>query len=445
MRPLWLAAASIALVACSTGVASNAKAQRWTCSMHPAYLADRPGECPICGMRLTPVANPVAQPPKPERKPLYYRSPMNPSATSPVPRKDEMGMDYVPVYPGEVEPGGAAGLSTVQIDPERRHLIGLKTAEVKRAPLETSIRTVGRVAFDETRIVKVQPHFEGFIERLDANYSGKFVKKGESLATIYSPDLLATEQEFLLAVKARPSLANLGMPDAAEAARARLRLWGISDGAIDALEKTGKASRALPLNAPISGFVTAKNVVAGAKVGPTDALFDLADLSRVWVLADVYEYELPRLELGQSATVTLSYWPDRKWKGRIGFIYPTVDEKTRTVRVRIEVDNPKTELKPEMFADVVIASAPRRALLVPEDAVIDSGTRKVVFVALGEGRLAPREIMTGDRGKGMVEVKSGLAAGDVVATGASFLLDSESQLRAAIAAQSPTPVDGGQP
>ena len=228
-----------------------------------------------------------------------------------------------------------------------------------------------------------------------------------------------------------------GLPDAADAARARLRLFGISDAEIARIEESGKPVRALPLASPISGFVTAKNVVEGARVGPTDALFDIADLSVVWVIADVYEYELPRLKLGQKATLTLSYWPDKRWQGRVSYIFPTVDEKTRTIKVRIEVGNPKTELKPEMFADVQISAQPRQALVVPDDAVIDTGTRKVVFVALGEGKLSPREVKTGDTARGQVEVRSGLKEGDEVATGANFLLDSESRLKSAVNAMEP--------
>lgn len=436
---VFLALSSMALGACTRSGGTIQQAQNWTCAMHPSYVSDKPGNCPICGMKLVPVG--VADSGQrrseaaklAERKPLFFRNPMNPADTSPVPKKDSMGMSYVPVYPEEPSHVPIPkGTSVVTIDPERSHLIGLKTVEVRRAELDTTIRTVGKVVADETRIVKVQPRFEGFIEHLYANFTGKLVRKGEPLATIYSPELLSTEQEFLLALKAGSALAQSGLPDAAESSRARLRLFGINEHQIDALEKAGKPVRSLTLTAPISGYVTAKNVVAGAKVGPDDALFDIVDLSRVWVLADVYEYELPRLKLGQTATLTLSYGPDRTWRGRVSYVFTSVDEKTRTVKVRIEVANPKLELKTEMFADVVIASAPRRALLVPEDAIIDSGTRKIVFVSLGEGRLVAREIKTGDQGRGMVEVRSGLEEGESVAMGANFLLDSESRLKAAI-------------
>jgi Cu(I)/Ag(I) efflux system membrane fusion protein len=409
--------------------------------MHPSYVSDKPGDCPICGMKLVRGGEPAPQ--AGERRLLYYRSPMNPADTSPVPKKDSMGMAYVPVYSDEGAASSVSGMAVVNIDPERRRLMGLKTQEVRRGLLDTTIRTTGRITFDETRVAKVQPRFEGFIETLNANFSGKYVKKGEVLATIYSPELLATEQEYLLAVRSREALSRAGLPDSAEASRARLNLLGIDDATLDSIEKRGKPLRAVPLRSPISGYVTTKNVVSGAKVGPDDALFDISDYSRVWVLADIYEYELPRVHLGDRATVTLSYWPDRAWNGRISYIFPTVDEKTRTVKVRIEVENPKLELKPAMFADVVLAEKSREALLVPEDAIIESGTRKIVFVALSEGRLQPREVTTGEHSAGMVEARSGLTSGEVVAIGANFLLDSESRLKSAVTQMgggpSPTP------
>jgi RND family efflux transporter MFP subunit len=443
----------LALVVIATGCsrspapAADSQKETWTCAMHPSYVSDKPGDCPICGMKLVRSGVPAPPAQGGERRLLFYRNPMNPADTSPVPKKDSMGMDYVAIYSDEGSASSVSGMAVANIDPERRRLMGLKTQDVRRGPLDTTIRTTGRVTFDETRVAKVQPRFEGFIETLNANFSGKSVKRGEVLATIYSPELLATEQEYLLAAKSREALSRAGLPDSAEASRARLHLYGIDDGTLDDIERRGKPLRAVPLRAPISGYVTAKNVVAGAKVGPDDALFDISDYSRVWVLADVYEYELPRVHVGDRAKVTLSYWPDREWKGRISYIFPTVDEKTRTIKVRIEVENPKLELKPEMFAEVVLSENSREALLVPEDAIIESGTRKIVFVALGEGRLQPREITTGDHGGGMAEVRSGLTSGEVVATGANFLLDSESRLKSAVtqlgAAPSPPPDHSG--
>jgi Cu(I)/Ag(I) efflux system membrane fusion protein len=370
------------------------------------------------------------------RKILFYRNPMNASDTSPAPMKDSMGMDYLPVYADQ-----AGGL--LEMDSQRQRLIGLATVAARLAPLQGGIRTSGRITADERRMVRVTARFEGYVEKLYADFTGKAVKQGDPLVAIYSPELLATEEEYLLAVRAGPSLAQSGLPDAAQAARDRLQLFGIPSSAIDRLGERGAAEHALTLAAPISGFITMKNVVAGSRVQPNDPLFEIIDLSRVWVLADVYENELPRLKIGQKATLTLAYWPDKKWTGRVSYILPIVDDKTRTVKARIEIANPANELKPEMFGDVVIDTAPRRALVVPDDAVIVTGTRKLVFVALGEGRLQPRAVETGAHLGGVYEITSGLQPGDQVATGASFLLDSEAQLRSATSAL--TSPDGSAP
>ena len=440
-------------------------ARKYQCPMHPQIVKDHPGDCPICGMKLVPIesgtasASPAGKPPSGgERKILFYRSPMNPAETSPVPKKDSMGMDFVPVYADEAERGGAApeGFATVRIDPERQQLIGLKTSVVTRIPFATSIHTVGRVTADERRVHHVHTRYEAYVEHVYGDFTGKFVRKGEPLASVYSPDLYATQQEYLLALRASRSLAGSGLPSVSqggrellEAARQRLLLWEISPEEIARIEEKGEPLRTLDLYAPISGYISARTAYHGMKVMPADTLFDIVDLSHVWILADVYEYELPRLSVGQDATVTLSYWPGRTWHGTVTYIYPAVDEKTRTVKVRIELDNPRGELKPEMFADVTIRGKTREVLGVPDDAVLESGTRKVVFVAPGEGRFQPRDITVGDHARGVYEVKSGLVEGEIVARGANFLVDSESRLRAALSAMtsgaptSTTPPPGG--
>lgn len=370
------------------------------------------------------------------RRVLFYRNPMNASDTSPAPMKDSMGMDYVPVYADQA--GGG-----LDIDRQRQRLMGLHTVEAKLAPLQGGIRTSGRITADERRVARVTARFEGYVEKLYADFTGKLVKQGDPLVAIYSPELLATEEEYLLAVRAASTLAQSGLPDAAQAARDRLRLFGIPAAEIERLGKSVAAEHALTLPAPISGFITMKSVVSGSRVQPNDPLFEIIDLSRVWLIADVYENELPRLKIGQKATLTLAYWPDKRWTGRVSYILPAVDDKTRTVKARIEIDNPANELKPEMFGDVVIDTAPRRALVVPDDAVIVTGTRKRVFVALGEGHLQPRSVETGAHLGGVYEITSGLQPGDKVATGASFLLDSEAELRSATSGL--TSPDGSAP
>jgi Cu(I)/Ag(I) efflux system membrane fusion protein len=390
------------------GAAAAAKTAKWQCPMHPQVVKDTPGDCPICGMKLVPMEG---------------GSPVAASSGGPV------------VTPGP------DGLATVTLDARKESLLGLKTVAVVRAPFETSIRTTGRIAPDERRIHHVHTRYEGFVEHVTADFTGKYVKRGEALAYLYSPELYATQQEYLLALKASRSLGPSTVPSAAQsgrdlldAARQRLLLWEITPADIAEIEKKGEPIRAMPVYAPISGFVTGRTAYHGMKVSPSDTLFDILDLSEVWVLADVYEYELPRLALGEKATMTLSYWPGRTWQGIVTYVYPTVDEKTRTVKVRAEVGNPKGELKPEMFADVTIHAIPRTVLQVPDDAILESGTRNVVFVSQGEGKLVPREVEVGDHGAGVVEIRSGLKEGEVVVRGANFLVDSESRLKAAISA-----------
>jgi Cu(I)/Ag(I) efflux system membrane fusion protein len=409
---ILLAASCLAAVGGSAVVSTGcqkssptAAARRYHCPMHPDIIRDKPGDCPICGMNLVPVLS------------------------------SEAG----------AAAKGPEGLTTVTIDAQKQQLMGLKTIEVKRAPFETSIRTTGRIAADERRVHHVHTRYEGFVEHVTADFTGKFVTKGEVLAHVYSPELYATQQEYLLALKASRSLGPSGVPSVAQggrdlldAARQRLLLWEITPADIAEIEKRAEPIRAMPVYAPISGYVTGRTAYHGMKVMPADTLFDILDLSAVWVIADVYEYELPRLSLGEKASMTLSYWPGQSWQGTVTYVYPSVDEKTRTVKVRAEFGNPKGELKPEMFADVTIHARPRNVLQVPDDAILESGTRNIVFVSEGEGRLVPREVSAGDHGAGVVEIRDGLKEGEVVVRGANFLVDSESRLKAAISAMTST-------
>ena len=409
---------------------------RYTCPMHPTIVSDHPGDCPICGMALVKVGAGTS-----ERKVAFYRSPMDAKQTSPVPRKDEMGMEYLPVY--EDEAGGGAtpveGLATISIDPQRQQLIGLRTAEASRGPVGSSWKTVGKVAVDETNVHHVNFKVGGFVDTVYVDYVGKAVRRGEPLFSIYSPDLLSVQQEYLLALRTRKALSGGGVAagagdDLVESARERLRLWDIPDSEVERLEATGKPTKALTIHSPMSGVVTKKDIVMGHRLNEGDMPYEITDLSRVWVLADAYETDLSRIRLGMPATLSLQAFPSRIFKGKVIFIDPILDPRTRTAKVRIEFPNPRRELKPEMFGEVTLQTEKREGLRIPADAVIDSGTKKVVFVALGDGKLQPREVQVGPVTGEAVEVLSGLAAGEKVVTRANFLVDSESRLRASLAA-----------
>jgi Cu(I)/Ag(I) efflux system membrane fusion protein len=369
---------------------------------------------------------------------------MDPSIRSDKPAKNSMGMDFVPVYEDETgRSSGPAvsGRAVVSLTPERRSLLGVRSEEVRQMRIEKSLRAVGRVTADERRLAHVHTKFEGYVEHLYVDFTGMLVKKGDPLLSIYSPDLVATQQEYLLALRAQRQLGNSQLPSVAqgaasllEAARERLRLWDIREADIEALERTGTVRRTLDLYAEVTGYVIQKNVVQGMRVMPTDTLFDLADLSRVWVMADVYEADLPTMRLGMPADVTLSYLPGKTWRGSVTNIAPTVEEKTRTIKVRVEVDNQDGALKPDMFADVQLRSDMGAGLVVPDGAIIDTGDRKLVFLDRPDGAIEPREVEVGVRIPEGYQVLRGLAQGDRVVTAANFLPDSESSLKSALAA-----------
>jgi Cu(I)/Ag(I) efflux system membrane fusion protein len=417
----------------------SAKKQMYQCPMHPQIMQDHPGDCPICGMKLVPIDGGESASPADKGKLLFYRSPMNPSITSPKPMKDEMGMDYVPVYEGDLKGGGAGveGHATVTIDHERQQLIGLKVAHAERGSVGGELRTTARLAVDETRVRKVNVKVEGFVEKLFVDFTGKPVAKGQPLFSLYSPEFFSAQKEFLLALQTQKALDGGVLrgsgSELLDSARRRLALWDVPKDTLDRLEKTGEVQRALTLRSPISGVVTAKNVVEGARITPADIPFEITDLSRVWALADLYETELPRVKVGQAATLTLQAFPGRTFTGRVAFIDPVLDPKTRTAKVRLEFANPQGDLKPESFGEVVVTGPSRKGLLVPMDAVLDAGTQKVVFVALGNGKFEPRAVTTGATAGEQVEVVSGLKEGDPVVTRANFLVDSESRLKAALA------------
>lgn len=376
---------------------------------------------------------------------LFYRNPMNPTITSPVFKKDEMGMDYLPVYESEVkgETPAVEGHGMVTINTDRQQLIGLKTAKVAEGSVGGELRTNGRVAVDETRVRKVNVKVEGFVERLYVDFVGKPVAKGQPLFSIYSPEFVSAQREYLLALKTQQAMSQGAFQssgsDLLESARRRLQYWDVPQETINHLEQTGEVQRTLTLRSPVSGVVTAKNVVEGSRITSADIPFEITDLSHVWVLADAYESDLSRAKVGMTAELTLQSSPGRVFKGRVAFIDPFLDPKSRTAKLRLEFPNPKGELKPELFGEVVLKGQGRKGLLVPRDAIMDSGTMRVAFVALGNGRFEPREVTTGVSLGEQVEILQGLKAGDDVVTRANFLVDSESRLRAALAQMGSTP------
>jgi hypothetical protein len=451
LATLVVASLALTIAACrrspDTGPLSTAaKPTLYHCPMHPTFVSDKPGDCRICGMKLVPMASGSPAPPKV----LYYRSPMDPSVHSATPAKDSMGMDFVPVYAEDLAPASdVSGRATLTLSPETRQILGVRSVAIRRVPRRRVIRTVGRVTVDERRLHHIHTKYEGFVEHLHVDFTGKFVRRGEPLLSIYSPELVATQQEYLLAYRAQKRLSESGIPSVAqggvdllEATRQRLLFWDIRPADIAAIEKTGQVMRTLDLYADISGFVVQKMAFHGMRITPADTLFDVADLTELWVLADVYESDLPSVQTGMEAEISVPYLPGSKWRGPVTYIAPTVEEKTRTVKVRVEVVNRGELLKPDMFADVLLETDIGLGLVVPDDAVINAGPRLLVFLEREGGRLEPREIQTGVRiGEGF-EVLSGLAEGDRVVTSANFLLDSESSLKAAIASLAPGETPG---
>jgi multidrug efflux pump subunit AcrA (membrane-fusion protein) len=380
--------------------------------------------------------------PKGERKILFYRNPMTATITSPVPARDEMGMDYIPVYADEAEgasAGAVEGLATIRVGEEALSLSGVQTAEAVRDDVSRTVRTVGIVVPDETRIRRVQTKVEGWVERLYVNVTGQAVSRGQPLLSIYSPELLASQEEFLRAREAAKKFGSSSSPDVKglgdellRSARKRLELYDVPKGFIDELEKTGTVQRSVTLNSPVSGYVDAKEVFEGQKVEPGMELLSVIDLSRVWIEADLYEYEASAVKVGQEATLTLAFDPSVKLQGKVTFVNPFFSPDTRTLKVRFEFPNPKVVLKPQMYADVTLALESSKGVVIPDSAIIDTGLRKVVFVEINKGLFEPREVRIGVRGEGRAEVLSGVDEGEKVAVKANFLLDSESRLRAAI-------------
>lgn len=374
------------------------------------------------------------------REPLFYRNPMNPAVTSPVPAKDEMGMDYIPVYAGEDSRAGEPA-GTVIIDPVTEQNIGIRTAPAKRQTLAREIRTVGRVDYNEEMMTRLHPKIEGWIEKLYVDKTGEPVSQDTILLSIYSPQLVTSQQEYLLALNSLEALKastyediRRGSEEMVRISRQRLELLDVPEHQIRELEKSRKIMKNLHIHSPFNGVVLKIGAREGQYVTPGTELYMIADLSRVWVYADIYEDELPWIKVGDEVEMGLKGLPGRRFKGRLVYVYPYAEAKTRTIKVRLEFDNPDRLLKPDMYANVMIHSQRQvNAVVVPAEAVVRSGLRDQIFVVRGPGKFEPRKVKLGISAGGLVQVLEGVTAGEEVVTSSQFLIDSESKLREATA------------
>ena len=367
-----------------------------------------------------------------EGKPIYYRNPMGLPDTSPVPKKDSMGMDYTPVYAADV--AGPPG--SVTISPERVQMLGVRTEVAGLRTMTRAVRAVGTVAVDERRVAVVAPRFEGWIEKLLVSASGDPVRAGQKLFEFYSPDLALAEQDYVIARQVSGALA--------QGALSRLANLNVPPDEIARLRKTGRVNHTAAVLSPMNGVVMEKTAVQGMRFASGDTLYRIAGLSNVWVLADVFEQDLALVRAGQDTTVAIAAYPDIAFHGKVTFVYPTVNPTTRTAKVRIEVANADMLLKPDMYATVGIAVpvAAAQVLAVPDSAVLDTGKTQVVLVERTPGHFEPHAVTVGRRADGYAEIRGGIAAGDKVVVGANFLIDAESNLRAALQSLTPPATAG---
>jgi membrane fusion protein, copper/silver efflux system len=426
-------------------IQTSGEKQLYTCGMHPEIILEEPGNCPICGMNLVPKkgAN-TASNNSGERKILYYRAPMDPNEIYDEPGKSKMGMDLVPVYEDE---GGSSGVVT--IDGAVQQSMNVKIDEVKSKSLSTNIITNGIITTDERNEYLVTTKVNGWIEKLYVNYTGQKVKKGQKLIDIYSPELVAAQQELLTAIGYSEAVGGSINKNILESGDAlinntikKLELLDISKSDVDELIRSKEIKKYMTLYAPIDGTVLMKYVIEGEKIAPGKQLMHIADLSNLWLKADIYESELNKVSLGASAEMRLSYKPSSVYKGKVSFIYPTVDPKTRIIQLRINVPNPNDELKPAMFANVTIKGKYLGELpVIDETAVLRSGTKSIVILSLGEGKFRPVGVKLGAYANGYYQVLEGLEIGDRIVTSSQFMIDSESSLRAAVNLYSSTEKD----
>ena len=404
--------------------------QLYTCGMHPDIIETEPGDCPICGMKLNPIkgGNKTSTKPTGERKIIYWRAPMNPNEVYDKPGKSQMGMDLVPVYEDEE---GASGVVTV--DGSTQQSMNVKMEFVKSRELSSTVYTNGTLETDERKEFALTTKINGWIEKLYINYVGQKVNKGQKLVDIYSPELVAAQQEVITAINYESALSTSKKNNMLKNAIRKLELFDISKSEIDKLIENKKIKKYVTLFAPFSGTVLNKNVLEGERIKAGNEILKLSDLSNLWLKADIYESELNKVKLGSTANIRFSYKPDKVYKGKVSFIYPTVDPVTRTVSVRININNSDNELKPSMFANVTIkGNKITNSPTIPETAVIRSGKENRVILSLGEGKFKPVDVKLGLYSEGYYQVLSGLNVGDAIVTSGQFMIDSESSLRSAV-------------
>ncbi len=390
-----------------------------------------PGEA-----KVAEVSSSAAIPAKKEPRILYYVDPMNPSNKSDKPGKAPCGMDLVPIYDEEPQSSDALPPGSIRISPEKQQMIGVQFGEASETALSRTVRAVGRATYDETRIHHIHTRFEGYVDRVFVDFTGKLVKKGQPLLSIYSPELVATQQELLVAKKSSEIMQKSQFEGIAAQSRAlykstreRLRLWEISDYQVKEIERQGSPIRSVTLHSHTDGFVIARNVFAGHQVKPEMELYTIADLSDVWIITEIYEYEIAAVRLGQTAQVTFPSFPGQTFTGKITYIAPELDPKTRTAKIRVELPNRDFRIKPDMFANVEVKVNYGKKLSIPQEAVLDSGGSQTVFVAREGGYFEPRKVTLGPKVDDRYIVLEGVSTGEKVVTSANFLIDSESQLK----------------
>ncbi|WP_038247210.1 efflux RND transporter periplasmic adaptor subunit [Ghiorsea bivora] len=433
----WLASQSSSSTDMATSDNQGRKILFYRNAMNPSVTSPVPAKDNM-GMDYVPV---YAEDDTPkEKKVLFYRNPMNPAITSPVPSKDEMGMDYIPVY---ADDGGdsADPAGTVRINPTMVQNIGVRTVKAKLETLTRAIRTVGRVTYDEERVARLHPKYNGWVEKMMVDKTGEHVHKGTRLMSIYSPQLVATQEEYILALKNVEMLKDspfedvrTGAASLLESAVQRLQFLDVPEHQIKQLKEERKVMKGLHIHSPFEGIVMKIGARDGQRITPGTELYMIADLSRVWVIVDLYEDDLPWVREGDMAEMKVAGIPGRTFTGKVVYIYPYLEAKTRTVKMRLEFDNPELALKPEMFANVTVKAGRQiDAVVVPSEAIVRTGEQEQVFVQRGPGKYEPRKVIVGIDSEGQAQIIEGLEAGEIVVTSSQFLIDSESKLKEATA------------